>query len=473
MAKPSKKTIKKSTTKKSSISKVDVPKTKEKNASSNSADKLDTKKLESKATKTASQVESSKDVEDLEKKIASLENEVKILESKKTKNPKQGGFFRKFGVFFFVFLSIVSLLLLDISFWAKDTILNNQSFVSTMEPLIQNKDVQEALTINISNAIFENINVEQLLKENLPEKATFLAAPLAAQIKSFTSSEINKLLASEKAAQVWTVVLQNSQKTLVSFIENSNSSGTITVNDLYKFAGNELQGSAVSFLFNKTIPDKIGQFQLTQVEWLPQAKQYINILKDLPYILSAVFVVSVLLAAILSRNRRKLFVVILPLYAVTMAVVLVALKIADGQVAAQVSSPNSKAASAVFEIITSPLRDQTIARLWLFVALFVGVLMISPYSWVKYCISKLRFSLDWLTKKILPKFSGPKWLNTISNSRFIISVVFVSVIFVIFNLKQPPNIDNVIWAGAISFIGLFILEVTSALSRASTKSKVK
>jgi len=259
MAKPSKKTIKKSTTKKSSISKVDVPKTKEKNASSNSADKLDTKKLESKATKTASQVESSKDVEDLEKKIASLENEVKILESKKTKNPKQGGFFRKFGVFFFVFLSIVSLLLLDISFWAKDTILNNQSFVSTMEPLIQNKDVQEALTINISNAIFENINVEQLLKENLPEKATFLAAPLAAQIKSFTSSEINKLLASEKAAQVWTVVLQNSQKTLVSFIENSNSSGTITVNDLYKFAGNELQGSAVSFLFNKTIPDKIGQ----------------------------------------------------------------------------------------------------------------------------------------------------------------------------------------------------------------------
>lgn len=409
-------------------------------------------------------------VAELEKKIATLESEVRELESE-----DRGGssFWRSFGMVIFLSLSVISLLLLNISFWAKDTLLNNKSFVSTVSPVLHDKDVQDALTVNISSAIFDNINVEQLLKDNLPEQATFLAAPLASQIKSYTTSEIGKLIASDKAYEAWTTILATGHKTLVNFIENNNTNGTITVNDLYQLVGNELQGSSISFLFNKNIPDKIGQFQLTQVEWLPQVKQYLNIIKDLPLLLSMIFVISLMLVLVLARNKRKVLLVALPIFALSMLLVLLTLSIANSQVVNQVGVQNGKAASAVFEIITSPLRDQTIARLWLFVALFVVVLMMSPYKWVKFCISKIRFYLDWIANKTLPKFSGPDWLNTISNSRFIVSVVFVSVVFVIFNLKQPPNVDNVIWASIISVIGVLVLEVASALSRLSTKGKVK
>lgn len=424
--------------------------------------KVDPKKSKAKLDKSLQSVDASM----LNKRIAELEEEVTRLEQKQSKKYSIKKFFKSFAVVVLVSLAIVSLFLLNFSFWVKHTIMDNEQFVATTSPIIKNSDVQKAISYDLSEQIFAKVNIEQILVENLPEKATFLAGPLSGQIKSFTTSEINNLLASQQVANLWTEVLSNSQKTIVSYLENENNTGSITVNQLYEYANKNLGDSQISFLLNKDLPPKIGDIQLAEISWVPQARTYLNAIKALPIVLSVVFVLSVTLAVLLTNKKRRLLLTIAILSTATMLIVLFLVSIGGSEIAGQVKPQNKDAVVAVYDIVTQPLTKQATGMLWLFIASSIGLLLIAPFKWEKTAFAKVRGWLDIFIVKVTPKnFKSPEWMKYIAANRFVISCLFVFAWFAIFALRLPPTKSGVTNAMFASALSLVVLEVMSSLGR--------
>jgi hypothetical protein len=402
----------------------------------------------------------------LNKRIAELEHEVLRLEQQQNKKSGIKQFFKSFSIFILVTLAIVSLFLLNFSFWIKHTIMDNEQFVATTSPIIKNPDVQQAISTNLSEQIFANVNVEQILAENLPEKATFLAGPLSSQIKGFTTSQINNLLASQQVANLWTEILSNSQKTIVGYLENENNTGSITVNQLYEYANKNLGDSQISFLLNKNIPPKLGDIQLAEISWVPQARTYLNAIKALPIVLSVVFVLSIALAVLLTNKKRRLLLTVAILSTATMLLVLLLVNTGGSEIASQVKPQNKDAVQAVYDIVTKPLTNQATGMLWLFIASSIGLLLIAPFKWEKTAFAKIRRWLDIATEKVSPSsFKSPEWLKYIANNRFVIACTIVFAWFAIFALRIPPTKSGVTNALLASAISLVLLEILSSLGR--------
>lgn len=374
-------------------------------------------------------------------------------------------FMKSLAVFLLILVSVITLFLLNISFWFKQNVVDTNTFVATTQPLIQNKDIQTALANNLTTELFKNINVEQELKANLPENIQFLAGPLSKQIEGFTNGQINKIIASEQAYTVWTNLLTKTHSTVIGYISNQQNDGVITVNDLYTYAGQQLGSSPVSFLFNKQLPAKFGNIELKEISWLPQARTYLNAIEKLPIVLSIVFIISVGLALLLSSKKRKILFVTASLSAITMALTLVIIRLGLWDIAKQVKPQNKDAVQAAYRIISTGLNSQTLGMLWLFIASIIGLLILSPYAWVKYCVTKLRMGIDFVFSKTLPDFKSPQWLTSFSAYHFAVACTLSAVWFAIFALRLPPTKNGVINAMLATVISLFVLEIITSISR--------
>src|SRR4249920_3068821 len=92
-----------------------------------------------------------------------------------------------------------------LALWVRNEILNTDDYVRTVSPLAENQDIINALSVRVTNTLFEHVDVQELAKENLPPKISFLAGPLAGGLKTFTQDATLKFFESEQFRQLWDV----------------------------------------------------------------------------------------------------------------------------------------------------------------------------------------------------------------------------------------------------------------------------
>lgn len=408
---------------------------------------------------------SSSELRALKQENEKLRHELELVKvHKKTRH-----FWRRFAAIFFAVLAVVSFMLFNLSFWVRDTVTNTDTFVATMQPLIKDKDVQEAITTELSSQIFSRVDIEGELKKALPENIAFIAGPFASQVKSFTTGKIGELLNSQQAYDIWTKSLQTTHSTLINYITNESNTGVISVNDLYSYAGNELGNSQLSFLFNKTLPPKIGEIQITEIKWVPEARQAINVLNKLPIELFLLSVVFALLALWSAIDKKRIIVGMLVFSFVMMIATLIAIKVGIYEAGAQTSQQFSAAAESTADIITQPLAEQTRGVAWLIGSVLAVALVSSNISWVVWVRSKITLAVNYLVKKINFKHSVPNWLVWIADYKVVIEWTLVAVMFVAFALRMPPTDNGIIAALVGSAIMVSILELVSAFTHYANK----
>ncbi|MBP9813179.1 hypothetical protein KBC51_01930 [Candidatus Saccharibacteria bacterium] len=424
------------------------------------------KKMRKSASKSLPQ-ENAQTIESLKAELISLQTEINQLKSSKRSSYKN--FFRRFTVVFLVTLSLVFLFSLNVSYWVKQNVLDTDTFVATTSPIIQDPAVQDAIANQITFQIFNNVNVEQRLAENLPENIQFLAPTLATQIENVTKSQIGNLLNTNEASAIWTGVLTKGQSSVIAFIENPNNNGTITVDELYGFLGQRTNDSKVSFIFNKQLPPKFGQIQLREVKWLPEARAYLNVINRAPQLLSLAFVVSLVGAIMLSRQKLKTALIATLLLTVTMLVSLWLISFGATEISNVVKPENKEAVVSIYNIITTGLISQTTGLAWLFGAFSLAILFnlnIKPVVGLK---KSLRSGLDKINTYIFPKFVAPNWLKQIETNSTIIMLVTSSVWFVALALRIPPTKNGVIAAIWSTLATVVIIEILSSVARTHKK----
>lgn len=413
-----------------------------------------------------------KDVDELKAKISQLESENKQLHAKLHDAPKNRRLLtglRTFSVTFFIVLSVVTFMLFNISSWVKTTLLDTEAFVNTTSPLIEQPAVQQALQDEITRVLFENINVEQELQRALPENVAFLAGPLSSQVESFANEKIGEILNSDQIANIWGATLETVHSALIDYLQDETKDGVVSINELYQYAGSQLQDSQIAFLLNKQLPDKVGQITVAQIDWVPQARSYVNWIEGLPVVLIMVSIASALTAILLALNKKRAIIVILSMTFLMMLSTLVAINIGSSVVGDQVQAKYSAAATEVYDVITSPLMLRTEGYLALLGAILLVLFASSNIVYVK----QTRFYADlYATKtinRLAPRFTRPSWVEWFLDNKLAILWTTFVMLFVAIGFRIPPVYSQVVTAFVTSTVVTGILYLVAKFLLASGK----
>jgi Short C-terminal domain len=216
--------------------------------------------------------------------------------------------------------------------WVNRQALNTSNWSSTSGHILENKEVQTALSAYLVHELFTNVNVSADLQKVLPKQLQPLAGPAAAGLQQLASSVAPKVLASPQAQAAWVQANVAAHKELLKLLNGggpvvSTGSGVVTLNLhtlVSQLAGSlglssqvaalqsKLQGStgasaraAAQKKLGITLPPANGQLVIMRSNQLGTAQDIASAVKNLAIALPAIAILLFALAVYLARARRR------------------------------------------------------------------------------------------------------------------------------------------------------------------------
>ena len=133
-----------------------------------------------------------------------------------------------------VVLASVVLLVSMIANWVQTQVLDSNEFSNDTEKILQNKDVQQQLSIFAVDQLYANVDVQAQIQQKLPSPAQPLAAPITAATRQVATNVAETALASPQVQQLVATAISGAQHRFVSLIENkgqfvSSQGGVVTL----------------------------------------------------------------------------------------------------------------------------------------------------------------------------------------------------------------------------------------------------
>ena len=292
--------------------------------------------------------------------------------------------------------------------WVNRQALNTSNWASTSGKILENKEVQTALSAYIVRELFTNVDVPGALQKALPAQLQPLAGPAAAGLQQLAGQLAPKVLASPPAQAAWVQANIAAHKQLLKVLNGggpvlSTQSGVVTLN-LHTLASelaatlgvssqvaavqSKLQGStgasvraAAQQKLGITLPPASGQLVIMRADQLRTAQDVANGVKGLAIVLPALAIVLFTLAVYLARGRRRRTLRTTGWCLVLIGVALLLIRrlagdaVVDGLV--KVSS-NKPAVHDVWNIATSLLYDLAVAMIVYGLVFVVGCVARRP-----------------------------------------------------------------------------------------------
>ncbi len=312
---------------------------------------------------------------------AKLKAENKKLAAKTSK--KNSGslgrtFWRRLGVGILIFFAVVLVTLGNIVFWTGNTIVKQDRFVAATAPIIQNQEVQQAVALYTTNQIFDNVDVEQITQDALPEKAKFLAPQLTSQLKGQTNSLLNKAVSSDRFVDRWNKTSAKWHDRVITFATNYKGNGDISLNDIYTQVSSQLSTTKLSFLANKKLPPKAGNLTVINSKSLPTIHRVITKIDTWRILSIVLLVITVSAAVLLSKGRqgrrRTLYLFSLST-AAAMALTLIARNAGIENIVGRADPQYADGVRSALQILTQSLFVQT-------VTIMVTALLVGFVAWI-------------------------------------------------------------------------------------------
>ena len=87
--------------------------------------------------------------------------------------------------------------------WSHQTLLDTDRWVATTGPLLDEPRVVNPLSAYLADQIVTTLQIQARAREALPDRAEFLAAPLADAVGRFLQTQANRFLSSDEGKQAW------------------------------------------------------------------------------------------------------------------------------------------------------------------------------------------------------------------------------------------------------------------------------
>jgi len=245
--------------------------------------------------------------------------------------PKPKGRGRRWGrnIVAILLIGIACLLapLSVVAVWARGEVTDTDRYVNTVAPLASDPAIQDAVTTNLTNLVFQYIDVQGLATQAfsaLAEKGSLppalatqlqaLAVPVANGVRSFAEDQISKLVQSSAFEQAWVEANRSAHQQLVAALSGKGG-GAISVQ------GNTVQLNLAVFLntVKNTLVDKGFQlasriptvnatFTIFQSKDVSKVQSAYNLLDKLGYWLPFILIALAALGIYIAPNHRGAFI---------------------------------------------------------------------------------------------------------------------------------------------------------------------
>jgi hypothetical protein len=282
-----------------------------------------------------------------------------------------------------VVLACILSVLSVVTVFARNQLLNTDTYVNTVAPLASNPAVQTQIAKQVSENLINRASVETRVKDALPPKAGFLATPITSGLESTINTLTLKTVQSKQFYEVWVAANRASHKQLVAVLTGSNEgsvsskNGKVTI-DLSQVEVNvkkKLDAKGIT-VFDKVPAVKGLNFVLFQSQGVAKVQKVTKLLNDLAIVLPILTLLLLAASVVLARNRRRGLVRAAAGLALSMAAVLVVMAVARHQYLSGLSPNQSVPANqAVIDTVTATFRLGL--RIIFAVSAFIAVLALA------------------------------------------------------------------------------------------------
>ncbi|MGA8725372.1 MAG: hypothetical protein WB565_10020 [Acidimicrobiales bacterium] len=287
--------------------------------------------------------------------------------------------------------------------FARNQLLNTDAYVNTMAPLASDPVIQTQIATRVSQELIARTDLNQQLKDALPQKADFLVTPVASEVKNAAYSITLKAVQSPQFEKLWVGLNRTAHKQLVNVltgstqgaVSTSNGKVTIDLSQVEQTAKKDLDAKGIT-VFDKVPAVKALNYVLFQSEDLVKIQGLVNFLDKLAIALPIVALLLFAVSIVLSHNRRRGLVRAATGLALSMAIVLVATALVRNQYLSGVRPPSSPEAQAVvLDTVTATLRN-TLRLILLLAAITAIVGVLAGNRWVRTKLSSRQMP-SWMT----------------------------------------------------------------------------
>jgi hypothetical protein len=280
------------------------------------------------------------------------------------RNSGKGPRWKRISSWVLVVVACILSVLSVVTVFARNQLLNTDTYVNTVAPLASNPAIQTQVAKQISENLIARTDVETRVKDALPPKAGFLATPVTSGLETVTNELALKAVQSKQFYTLWVAANRASHKQLVAVLTGSangsvstkNGEVTIDLSQVEVQVKKKLDAKGIT-VFDKVPAVKGLNFVLFQSKSLVKVQKATKLLNDLAIVLPIIALLCFAGAVVLARNRRRGLVRAATGLFLSMALILVVMAVARNQYLSGLSPNKSVAANqAVIDTVTSALR---------------------------------------------------------------------------------------------------------------------
>ena len=266
-----------------------------------------------------------------------------------------------------VILACVLAPLSVLALWAKTTVLDTDNYVSTVAPLANNSDIQEAAATRITQRIMSQADVISQLESKIPPRIAKRLPNVHDAAQAFVYEAALKLVSSPKFETLWEQANRRVQPQVVAALTGSSGGKVKLANDgtvvldlsgVAKEVRARLQARGVSL--DRVPAGSIDTtIELFKWPWLGTVQDMVDLLQKLAWFLPFLTLVCFAGGIGLSTNRRRLTLRAGLGLAAGMFVILVALAVGRGPYLDLFATPSGRqAGGAAYDQLLHGLRLQ-------------------------------------------------------------------------------------------------------------------
>ncbi len=269
--------------------------------------------------------------------------------------------------------------------WVKRQALETNTWTDTSTKLLENHDVQTAVSGFLVDQLYANTDVQAELAKALPPRAQPLAGPVAGGLRELANRVALEALSRPRVQLLWANANRQAHALFLKLINDggdslSTTGGAVTLN-----LGTIVDqlGSQLGVDVSGKLPPDAAQIQLVKSDQLSTAQDLVKALKGLSLILPLIALALYALAVYLARGWRREAVRAWGVsWIVIGLLVLVVRSLAGTAVVDSLASTESvkPAVNATWDIGTSLLRDGGIAMLGYGIVIFFAAVLAGPLS---------------------------------------------------------------------------------------------
>lgn len=296
---------------------------------------------------------------------------------------------RTFVVAFLVTLGSIALLNWLIVRWTEKYLLTTSNWVATVAPLSKDETVASAVSQYAVSNLYSSIDLQAKIKEALPDKAQFLAAPLADQVVKTSEQVGTKVITSDQFASVWQSSNEITHTKLVTALRKpAGEQASIG-------ADQKVLGVDISPLIQR-IRDRIGSSEVAPQpdakaaviavnlkSRFDQARLAVQFTDAMYQVLIFVVLACYLGALAVARNRWKTMLAISLTITVITALELIAMKAIRPEVISQVASQYQAAVGVVWDAFTKGFITVANNAMIIGIGLTIVTILAGPYAWAR------------------------------------------------------------------------------------------